>query len=143
LRFGENIPATILHWSHELNFLLLEGAKEAFITDVAESVEGNFGCALRDENRVDGDVVHAIAFAKVIDQIARAQNVKSCQATVLGEFETREQREQREQRKDVNAGKWDVDQQQTKGFRKSTPAGSSWFPWIENTGIATLKLGSS
>jgi hypothetical protein len=76
----------VLHWSHELHLLLLEGAVESLIAHVAEAVNGHLSLALSKQDGINGDIVHALALAKVVDQIARTQHVQRSQTAILSEL---------------------------------------------------------
>lgn len=82
---GRKVLFAVLHRSHELHLLLLEGAVEPLVAYIPEAVDGHLGLALGDKDRVDRDVVDALALAKVVHQVARAEHVQRSQAPVLPE----------------------------------------------------------
>jgi len=89
---------------------------------------------LAQQHRSDSDAIgRHIAEGKlnlsdVVNESCHRQHVKSAKGAFL---------------KTIVKTNEDVDAEDQGGLTGPAPCGSSWFPWIEKTGIATLRLLSS
>ena len=66
-----------------MEFVLLDGLKESFISDVPKTVKSESYRSLLDQQRLYTDIIHFVDLSKVVDQVCVTQKIQRRDIEIL------------------------------------------------------------